>query len=137
MVIDETQFGFIENIYKGKRRIAQIWRHTDSGLIFYLAFMGQRDIFKSGHTTISEAIREGVACWWFSDETIIRLRVKKIDVLAIKVRETGDHHFIRFSDALKRPDFRLRGVSDEHYATRRYIPMNRFWTVAGQVKKLS
>lgn len=135
--MDELLFDFVENVMKGKRRAAQIWKHKETGRLFYLAFLGQRDIFRCGEATISEAQRKGIACWYFQDETIIRMRVKKIDVIAIKVRETGDQYFIPFHQALKRPDFRLKGVTDEQYATRRFIPMSRCWLIPGRVKKLS
>jgi hypothetical protein len=94
--MDELLFDFVENIMKGKRRLAQIWKHKETGRMFYLAFLGQRDIFRCAEPTISEAQRKGVACWHFPDETIIRMRVRKIDVIAVKVRETGDLHFVPF-----------------------------------------
>lgn len=135
--MDEKLFSHLETITKGKKKIGQVWKHIDSGLRFYVATLGQRDIFRCGEATISEATRKGVACWQFNDETIISMRVRKIDVLAIKVRETGDQYFIRFADALKRPSFRLKGVTDEAYATKRFIPLSRCWLVPGAVKKLS
>lgn len=135
--MDDKEFVHLENIFKGKKRIGQVWKHARTARRLYVATLGQRDIFRCGETTISEAIRKGVACWQFNDEVIIGMRVRKIDILAIKVRETGDQYFIRFVDALKRPTFRLKGVTDEAYATKRFIPLSRCWLIPGAVKKLS
>jgi len=91
-------------------KLDEIKRRRHSGVIYLLAsgkrcFVAKRrlgDIIRDEkELSISEAIRSGSAAWGLDEATMVTLRLKEVELVSIKVKETKDVYlttFERFSD---------------------------------------
>lgn len=119
-----------EKLRRSKGRAGVIYTWSD-GRRFYLASRALKDIWHHGHPSISDAVRAGSAAWLFDDETVHELRLKGVNVVGVKVRDSGDiwiTHLSFLLDRDKAPVVSARGLSW------RALPFSYFKRRAGKLK---
>lgn len=113
----------VEKVKKGRRLYGEIRTFPD-GRSCFIAFRKHADIWRGAqHKTISEAMRAGVAAWGFYDDTITMLRRREIEVIGVKVKETGDLYLTRMDVLMDKGTVRFNERSN---TLQRFLPLRWF-----------
>lgn len=98
-----------EEDYRQGRRILGHICTLDDGERIYLARRKHREIFRSGHASISGAMVEGEAAWALDETTLYSLRARGITLVGVRVVDTGDIYLAELKDFF---DFKKAHVRD-------------------------
>lgn len=120
-------------LIRNKRRIYGGIYRLSSGKELYVAYRKQDEIFRGGKKTIAEAIQEGVAAWAIDHDTLIRLRMEGVYLIAIQTKETGDLYLTTLDEFNKAP---MLNYASRGGALQRYLPLDRFIVQLGSVQKV-
>lgn len=120
-------------VKKGRRTYGGIYTLPNSVKV-YLAHRKEREIWRAGKKTVSEAIQDGSAAWAIDDDTLITIRAQGIKFVGVLVKDSKDVYMTtidRFFDPsiCKVLNFEARGG-----ALQRYLPLTEFQRRPGQVK---
>ena len=126
-----TKKNAVRLIRNGRRVYGGIFR-LSSGKEIYVTFRKQDEIFRGGEKTIAEAMQKGIAAWAVDCDTLIRLRIEAVYLIAIQTKETGDLYLTTLEEFNKAPvlNFASRGG-----AMQRYLPLDKFIVQLGSVQK--
>jgi hypothetical protein len=114
-----------ERIKKGRRLYGGIYR-LPSGREIYLAYRKQGEIFRSGKANISEAIREGVACWAIDHDTLLQMRAKGIKIVGVFNEEDGDVWLTTLDAFMDPTAATFKNYEARGGALQRYLPLSYF-----------
>jgi hypothetical protein len=126
----------MQEVRKGKRLYGWICRFED-GRVAYMARRKHSEVYRGGHSTISDAIRAGVAAWALDDETLLAMRAKGIPYVGVMVEDTGDRYITRIAKFFEKDparkvwkfhDYSTRGGSPQ-----RLLPLSEFAFRAGEI----
>jgi hypothetical protein len=120
-------------IKKGRRRYGGIYE-LPSGKKAYLAYRNLREIYRSGKISISEAIREGLACWAIDEEYIQEMRLKGVLYIGVLVRDTKDIYLTSLSRYLNRTKCRFHNYETRGGSRQRLLPLSEFRVRMGRSK---
>lgn len=123
----------VVHVKKGRRLYGGVHTVKASGRTCYLAYRRQGEIFRSGKPSISEAIREGVACWAIDDETLLEMRAKGVPFIGVLVRETGDLYMTRLETFWDKTKVKLLNYETRGGARQRYLPLQFFKVRYGKI----
>ena len=115
----------LERVKKGRRLYGGIYELED-GRRVYLAYRHRKEIFRAGENCISDAIREGKACWALDDATLLMLRARKIEFAGVLLKDTGDKWLTRTETFLDRDKASVKNYTGRGGALQRYLPMSHF-----------
>lgn len=102
--------------------------------MFYLANRRRAEIFRSGESTISDAIRNGKACWALDEDTIIKMKSKGVAAVGILCRDTDDIYLTPLSNFLDKTKAKILNYEGRGGALQRYLPLSYFSYRPGKVK---
>lgn len=120
----------------GKRRILYGWICTlDTGEKIYLAKRKHAEIFRSGRTSISEAMAEHAASWAIDEIMLFNLRAKGVTKIGVRVIDTGDLYLTDLATYFDRKKFKLRDYTGvgRGGSRQRYVPLEHFDLTKGVV----
>lgn len=112
-------------IKKGRRKYGGIYT-LPSGTKVYLAYRNLREIYRSGKTTISEAVRDGSACWAIDEEHIQQMRLAGVPYIGVLVRDTRDIYLTRLTSYLDRSKIKFHNYSTRGGSHQRLLPLEHF-----------
>lgn len=115
-----------ESPLKRGRRLYGHLCTMDDGQVIYLARRKHREIFRSGHSLISEAMVESQAAWALDETTIYGLRAKRIEFVGVRVIDTGDLYVTKLAFYMDLKKAKVRDYSDNGGARQRYLPLQYF-----------
>jgi hypothetical protein len=115
----------LEKVKKGRRIYGGIYEMPD-GRRVYLAYRSRKEIFRSGEDCISDAVREGKACWAIDDATLLMLRARKIEFCGVRMKETGDKWLTRTEHFFNRDLATIKNYTGRGGALQRYLPLQHF-----------
>ncbi|UIN38339.1 hypothetical protein [Methylobacterium oryzae] len=115
----------LEKVKKGRRLYGAIYQVAD-GRRVYLAYRSRKEIFRSGENCISDAVREGKACWALDDATLLMLRARKIEFAGVLLKDTGDKWLTRTEIFFDRDKASVKNYSGRGGALQRYLPLRNF-----------
>lgn len=115
----------LEKVKKGRRLYGGIYEVAD-GRRVYLAYRHRKEIFRSGESCISDAVREGNAAWALDDATLLMLRARKIEFAGVILKDTGDKWLTRTECFFDRDKATVKNYTGRGGALQRYLPMQHF-----------
>jgi hypothetical protein len=86
-----------EEFRQGRKLLGHLCA-LDDGRVIYLARRRHAHIFRSGKSSISGAMSEGEAAWAMDERTLFSLRARGIEVVGVRVTDTGDLYLARAKD---------------------------------------
>lgn len=107
---------------------------TPSGVLFYLANRRRAEIYRFGEPTISAAIRAEKAAWAIDEDTIIKMRTKKVAFVGVMVRESEDIYLAPLSAFLDKTKAKVLNYEGRGGALQRYLPFAYFQYRPGRAK---
>ncbi len=78
-----------EVIKKGRQKRGLVRTYLDGRKVF-LTHRKQSDVYCSGRSSISDAMRSGVAGWALHEETLMLVKTRAIPYIGVMVTDTGD-----------------------------------------------
>lgn len=120
-------------IKKGRRRYGGIYL-LPSGTQVYLAYRNQREIYRSGKPTISEAVRDGTACWAIDEEHIQQMRLQGVPYIGVLVRDTKDIYLTKLTNFYDRAKIRFHDYESRGGSHQRLLPLKHFQVRRGKSK---
>lgn len=120
-------------VKKGRRRYGGIYT-LPSGKRVYLAYRSLREIYRSGKSTISEAVRDGTACWAIDDEHVLQMRLAGVPYIGVFVRDTKDIYLTSLSKFLDRTKIRFHNYESRGGSHQRLLPLSEFQVRRGRAK---
>ncbi|MBP2498398.1 hypothetical protein ABID82_005084 [Methylobacterium sp. PvP062] len=123
--MNSSRVTLLEKVKKGHRLYGGIYLMPD-GRKVYLAYRHRKEIFRSGESYISDAVREGNAAWALDDATLLMLRARKIEFAGVLLKDTGDKWLIRTEIFFDRDKASAKNYSGRGGALQRYLPMQHF-----------
>lgn len=121
-------------IKQGRRTYGGIYT-LPSGVRVYLAHRKVSEIFRSGKSSISEAIRESVACWAFDETTCLNMRAMGIKHIGVLVRETGDRFLTKIENLFDPTTVKIMNYTSRGGALQRYLPLKYFTRRPGKIAR--
>jgi hypothetical protein len=124
-----------EEVRKGRRLYGHIVTLSD-GQRIYLARRKHAQIFRGGLASISAGMTEGVAAWALDEVTLYGLRAKGIQIVGVRVVDTGDLYLTRlvhYFDLTKAKVRDYTGIGAKGGARQRYLPLQFFQFQRGEV----
>lgn len=118
---------------KGKRKYGG-WYRLPTGSEVYMAWRNERDIFRAGKPTTSEALREGVACWALDEELLLKLRSKGIRFVGVWLKDTDDRYLTTVETFFDRTKAKILDYSVRGGSLQRYLPLEFFRAETGRVR---
>lgn len=105
-----------------------------SGRTIFLAYKKQSEMYKTDERSLSGALIHEKAGWALDEETLLTLRIEKIDIVGVMVKETSDIYLTMLghfndSDKAKYANYTGRGGG-----VLRFLPMKYFSKRAGTVR---
>lgn len=76
--------------FKRGRRVAGNLYQLPNGEKLYLAARRTKQIYCGKERTISDAIRNGTACWSIEDEIVLRCRAQEVRFVGVECKDTKD-----------------------------------------------
>lgn len=123
----------IEHLKKG-RRLYGAFFNFDDGRKVYIAYRRNKEIFRGGRKSISDALRDGVAAWAIDDDTIREARARGCKAIGVRVRDTGDIYITNLSNFMDKDKIKVLNYSRRGGSLQRYLPMEHWRMKAGRVK---
>ena len=120
-------------IKKGRRKYGGIYQ-LPSGRQVYLAYRNLREIFRSGKATISEAVRDGSACWAIDEEHIQQMRLAGVPFVGVLVRDTKDIYVTRLTNFFDRDKIKFHNYAGRGGSHQRLLPLEHFQVRRGRAK---
>jgi hypothetical protein len=120
-------------VKKGRRKYGGIYT-LPSGKQVYLAYRNLREIYRSGKPTISEAVRDGTACWAIDEEHIQQMRLAGVPFIGVRVRDTRDIYLTRLSTFLDRSKIKFHNYESRGGSLQRLLPLQHFQVKLGRAK---
>ena len=118
---------------KGRRHYGWFLKNDTTGMMIYIARRWHKEIFRSGKTTISEATRDGVACWAIDCETLQLCKIKGVQYVGIKVRDQGTLYLTKIDEFYNPSNISIKNYTARGGSLQRYLPLDAF-TVSKQFK---
>lgn len=115
----------LEKVKKGRRLCGDIYE-LGSGRRVYLAYRSRKQIFRSGENRISDAVREGNACWALDEVTLLTLRARKIEFAGVLLKDTGDKWLTRTELFFDRDKASVKNYTGRGGALQLYLPLSHF-----------
>ena len=123
----------VEHLKKGRRLYGGFYVFED-GRKIYLAYRKYGDIYRGGKSSISEAMRDGVASWAIDTETVMEVRARGIKAIGVIIRDTGEIYLARLSDFLDSDKARVMNYAKRGGSMQRYLPLEYFRKKEGIIK---
>lgn len=105
-----------------------------SGEQIFLAFKKQSEMFKSDEFTLSGALIQDKAGWAIDDETLLTLRIEKIEIVGIVVKETRDIYLTRLENFTDHDKAVYGNYSGRGGGVMRFLPSTYFSKNAGVIR---
>jgi hypothetical protein len=112
-------------IKKGRRRYGGVYT-LPSGTKVYLAYRNLREIYRSGKPTISEAVRDGTACWAIDEEHIQKMRLQDVPYVGVLVRDTKDIFLTKLTTFFERDKIKWHNYEGRGGSHQRLLPLKYF-----------
>jgi len=128
-IVSETE------VKKGRRLYGHM-ATLDDGRVIYLARRKHAQIFRGGRSSISEGMTDGEAAWALDEITLYGLRAKGIQIVGVRVIDTGDVYLTRlaFFFDLKKANIKdYTGIGAKGGTRQRYLPLQHFVFRRGEV----
>jgi hypothetical protein len=124
-----------EELRRGRRVLGHLCT-LDDGRVIYLARRQHRHIFRSGKASISGAMSEGEAAWAMDESTLYSLRARGIEVIGVRVTDTGDLYLTRLKDFFDHKKAHLRDYTGigRGGSRQRYLGLQHFALKRGRVE---
>ena len=122
-----------EEVRQGRRLFGHFCT-LDDGRVIYLARRQHRHIFRSGRQTISGAMTEGEAAWGMDERTLFSLRARGIEVVGVRVTDTGDLYLARLKDFFDTAKARLHDSTSTGGQRQRHLGLQHFVFKRGRVE---
>ncbi|MGI4851995.1 MAG: hypothetical protein ACRYGR_08650, partial [Janthinobacterium lividum] len=79
----------------------------DNGDKLYMARRRNREIFRGGQPTISDAMREGIAAWAIDEVHLISIRARGFKLIGVRVIDIGDLYLAPLSRYFDRKLYKI------------------------------
>jgi hypothetical protein len=115
-----------EQYKKGRRRYGVFCKNTLTGTVVYVAYRWHREIFRSGKSTISDAMREGVACWAIDAETLQLAKIKGAKFVGVKLKDSGSIYLTKIEEFYNPSVIKVLNYSKRGGSLQKYLPVDCF-----------
>lgn len=113
----------------GKRPRLYGWLRTlDDGTKVYMARRKHREIFRSGKSSISGAMKEEIAAWAIDEDLLVRLRARGVQYVGVEVVDTGESYLTGIKTWFDRTTSKLKDYTGvgRGGSRQRYVPLQHF-----------
>jgi hypothetical protein len=129
---DAGDVTLVELVKKGKRLYGAFYLFR--GMLAYIAYRKQAEIFRAGEASISEALRKGTAAWALDEETLLLARSRGARFVGIMVKDTGDRYIARIERWFDRGRAKFINYERKGGSLQRCLPLSEFALRPGELK---
>ena len=99
-----------------------------SGHVCYFARRRHREIFRTGHSTISGAMTDDVAAWAIDEALLFSLRAKGVKLIGVRVIDTGEAYITNMKVFFDRASYKMRDYTGvgRGGSPQRFVPLQYF-----------